>query len=289
MIANRITALILMSLALTVVSCSLTDSSAPSPIFLDIPSVGIATDADQGAATHKFTDVWVTADGVNLGVYPLPASVPIVVDGKETVDVSLFPGIRNNGVKSSAFIYSLMQPESYTIDVEVGATTTLTPTFRYKDEAKFDFVESFEGTDIFTFTGISHLGADIESTNSTAASGQRSGRILLNSVNTTAEIGTNVSYSGADNGGSDSYLEFDYKNDVPIFAGIYVTDNGVLRRVYDAVVTEQDDWNKIYIDFTLALASPTVTDYRVMFLTTVDGTGRSSGEVFIDNVKFVHF
>ena len=68
-----------------------------------------------------------------------------------------------------------------------------------------------------------------------------------------------------------------------------MTDNGVLRRVYDAVVTEQDDWNKIYIDFTLALASPTVTDYRVMFLTTVDGTGRSSGEVFIDNVKFVHF
>lgn len=270
-------------------SCSLTDSDAPSPMFLDIPSVGIQTTPDQGAPTHKFTDVWVTADGVNLGVFPLPAKVPVIIDGKESVDISLFPGIRNNGVTSSAFIYSLMQPVSYTLDAVVGSEVTLTPDFSYKDEAKFDFVESFEGASIFIFNGTSHNGADIASSTETAASGQRSGKISLNTVNTTAEVGTIVPYSGSDNGGSDSYLEFEYKTEVPIFAGLYVTENGLTRQVYDAVVTEKSEWNKIYIDFTLALASPTVTDYRVMFLTTIDGTGRTDAEVFIDNVKFVHF
>lgn len=284
---SKLTLLLVLCLGIT--SCTLFDNESPTPMFLDIPTLGISTGPGQGEPTENFSDVWVTVNGQNIGVYPLPATVPIVIDNLDEVNINLFPGIRNNGDNSAGFIYSLMQPESYTLAADPGATIQLQPVFKYKSEAKFDFVESFEAANIFTFKGNSNLGGCLEPTVEEASTGSRSGKITLNATNRIVEIGTQFTYSGSDNGGADSYLEFEYKNDVPIFAGIYKVDNNIFEQVYDAVITPKEDWNKIYIDFTLQLVSPTLTEYRVMFYTTIDGTGLAAGEVYLDNVKFVHF
>lgn len=269
--------------------CSLFDNAAPQAVFIDIPSVSVITDADQGEATHKITDVWVNVNGILVGAYPLPAKVPIIIDGN-TDTITVFPGIRNNGSTSSPFQYRLMAAEQYIIEAAAGETVVIEPEFRYSENAIFDFTESFEGTNIFTYQGFNNTaGAQLVPTAETAASGLRSGKISVGFGTPIAEIGTALTFDGDLNGGSDSYLEIDYKNDIPFFVGIYTTEGNSVTPVYDVVVAEKEDWNKIYIDFTLALSNPNIREYRVVFLASIEQLDKSEGTIFIDNVKFVHF
>lgn len=269
--------------------CSLFDNDAPEAMFIDIPSVSVSTTTSQGEPTHNITDVWVNVNGILVGAYPLPAKVPVIINDL-TDTITIFPGIRNNGSTSSPFQYRLMAAEQYVVDAEAGKTIVIEPVFKYSENAIFDFVESFEGSNIFTYAGFNNSpnGAMVP-TSETAASGLRSGKISLDLSTPLVEVGTTLTFDGDQNGGSDSYLEIDYKNDIPFFVGIYKTEGSSIIPVYDVVVAEKEDWNKIYIDFTLELSNPNISEYRVVFLSSIEQLDETEGNIFIDNVKFVHF
>ncbi len=268
--------------------CSLLDSDAPSPMFIEIPSVSISTVNGQGETTHKITDVWVNANGISLGVFPLPARIPVIIDDMDSLTITVFAGIRNNGVTESAFIYKLLRAEQYHIPLETGATVVKTPVFKYSDNAKFDFVESFEGENIFTFKGTSNEGGCLLPTNESAASGQRSGVLALDMDSPSIEVGTIFLYDGAGNGG-ESYIEIDYKNDIPFFVGIYKTVGNTTIPIYNVLIAEKEEWNKIYLDFSLELKGNTNSIYRVMIFATLEGLNTEEGTVYVDNIKSVHF
>ncbi len=65
-------------------SCSLLDSDKPVPFFLDLKDPTVRTPDNTGFDTHKITDVWVFADGQILGVFPLPAKVPVSVNNSDS-------------------------------------------------------------------------------------------------------------------------------------------------------------------------------------------------------------
>src|SRR5438045_9346172 len=84
----RTTSLLLLSL----VACKKGDKVAS---YVDIPVVALqATDA-QGGATSKVTDAWVSVDDHFIGVWELPAHVPVLATGEHRITV--VPAIKRNG------------------------------------------------------------------------------------------------------------------------------------------------------------------------------------------------
>ena len=96
----------LLILFLLFAGCSLTDSDQPIPSYLVVNEVSVSTLPAQGAPTHKITDLWVYADNQLIGVFEIPARIPILVNG-ETTEFQIFPGIRRNPLQTLSLIHLL--------------------------------------------------------------------------------------------------------------------------------------------------------------------------------------
>ena len=275
----------------TMHSCSFFDNANPQPIFIEIPAVSLSTNSEQGAPTHNITDVWVNANGQLLGVFPLPARVPVIVEeGVDSVALTILPGIRNNGQTGTPFIYRLIAGERYVLDPVIGETVTIEPVFEYSDNAIFDVVEGFETAQVFTAPGPNNTGnGRIEPTTEEARSGARSGVMRLDEDTQLAEVLTFNSFDRANNGGGDTYVELDYKTDTPFFVGLYARQGTVFVPFYNVLITEKEEWNKIYLDFTFDVAPASIETYQIAVLGSIENSEQDTGTIYIDNVKLVHF
>lgn len=270
-------------------SCSLTDNDNPIPTYIIINDVSVFTTPDEGDPTHNITDVWITADNELLGVFPLPAKIPVIAKGDST-KLRISPGFRNNGEASRSFTYNLMNPQELVMALTPGQEVELSLTFTYIDNAIFDFVESFEGSGhIFTLDLDGDDVTNIEISDESAVAGTNSGKISLDRTNSFISAGTIFKYEGSQNAGSDSYLEMDYKCDMPFFVGVIYIQEGQEVSQPLLFVNPKEDWNKLYVDFTEILTSPLLESYRIYFTTDLEPlTGQETGEIFLDNLKFIH-
>jgi len=269
-----------------IVSCSLFDSAAPEPAFLIVDEVSIQTTNSQGAPTHNIRDVWVYADGQLLGTFEIPAMIPVIPNGS-TTEFQIFPGIRNNGEISRSFIYRFMDIKIFTEELQPGETINKSFTFEYNDNVKFDFVEGFESNHIFTFDMDGNEETFIKTTGSVKKSGERSGLIEISPEYPELGAATIINFDGANNAGSDSYLELDYYNEEPLLVGVIYIEDNIEYTQPIIVLNTTTDWNKIYIDYTNFLASPAITNYRIFF-SAVNNSLDGSKKIYIDNVKFLH-
>lgn len=270
-------------------SCSLTDSDAPIPSYLIINDVSVFTTPDEGAPTHNISDIWLTADNELIGVFELPAKIPLITKGDST-KLRISPGFRNNGEVSRSFTYNLMNPLEFTIPLAPAEEVEIPLTFTYIDNAIFDFVESFESSGhIFTLDIDGNPATNIEVTEESAIAGSRSGKISLDQTNSFISAGTIFKYEGSQNAGSDSYLEMDYKCDIPFFVGVIYIQEGQEVTLPLLFVNPKENWNKLYVDFTQILTSPLLESYRIYFTTDLEPLeNQETGEIFLDNLKFVH-
>ncbi len=269
-------------------SCSLTDSDGPIPSYLIVNDVNVSTTVAQGAPTHNIKDIWVFADNELIGVFELPAKIPIIVDD-ETTNFTILPGIRNNGETGRSFIYRLMDSQDFTLSLLPGEEVERSFTFTYTENVIFDFVESFESSGhIFTLDLDDNTQTNITATSESAVAGSMSGKISLDATNNIISVATIFNYDRSQNAGSDSYLEMDYKCDIPFFVGVIYVQEGQEIIQPLLVVNPKEDWNKIYVDFTQILTSPVLENYRVYFTTDLEPLNAESGEIYLDNLKFVH-
>ena len=273
---------------LIISGCSLTDSDQPIPSYLIINDVDVFTKQNEGAPTHKISDVWVYADNQLVGVFEVPTKIPLLVNG-ETTEFKIFPGIRNNGENSRSFIYRLMEAQDFEIPLAPGEEVERSLVFTYTENAIFDFIEGFESDEhIFTLNLDDNDETNIVSTNESAIAGQKSGKISLDQTNNEIAVASIFKYEREQNAGSDSYLEMDYKCTIPFFVGVIYVQEGEEVTQPLLVVNPKEDWNKIYVDFTEILTSPVLENYRIYFTTDVEPLDQNEGEVFLDNLKFVH-
>jgi hypothetical protein len=84
------------------------------------------------------------------------------------------------------------------------------------------------------------------------------------------------------------FLELNYKNNIPLVVGVYMTltDNTVEERPF-LIVNTTDEWNKIYINFT-PIVNETVDALTYMFYIEAQLTDETeSATVLLDNIKLV--
>ncbi|MEE9439175.1 MAG: hypothetical protein V3V14_09265 [Saprospiraceae bacterium] len=268
-------------------SCTLFDNDQPIPAYLEINNVEVFTNESQGVNTHKITEVWAYANNQLLGVFEVPAKIPVLVSG-ETTNFSIFAGFRNNGIQSKSFIYQLLASEDFTEKVVPGDIIKKSLVFEYGENTKFDFVEDFEGNHIFTLDLDEDLETILVTTTEDVKSGDKSGKIEINEEHPFVSIGTLFTFDGDNNAGSDSYLELDYKNDVPFFVGLIYSDGSKSVRQPVILLNEKSEWNKIYIDYTEFLSDPDIKNYSIFIATDLESLNQTSGTIYLDNIKFVH-
>ncbi len=253
------------------------------PAYITIPSFSFTTTTGQGTSAQKISDVWVFVDGQSLGAYQLPARFPFAGIGKH--DFLLFPGIRNNGIRSNPVIYSPAKTFNTTLDLKSGDDITVRPTTTYIEGVKIWFNEDFERTNYFTVNRDNN-GATSFSTLSDGFEG-RGGTVTLTKTNPVIEKAASVKAQLPDNTQA-VFIELHYKTEAPLAVGIigYSTANPNGEAVYKIILSPNSTWNKTYIDVTEEAKSLKSKDFQVVFRSQLPDS-LNQATVLIDNVKLI--
>jgi len=104
----------------------------------------------EGSAFQAISDVWVYinpegSEGSDLlGVFPLPATIPVLEEGKTSLTIQA--GVKLNNQTANRSIYPFFRSNQQTIDLVAGETVKLNPVISYKPPAqvRFDLINDFE-------------------------------------------------------------------------------------------------------------------------------------------------
>lgn len=266
------------------VSCSRFDESDSLPAFLMLNDPAVSTTPEQGVGTENITDVWVALDGQTLGVFPLPASVPAIFTG-ETSRLEFFAGIRNNGIRDNAIIYPFYERIEMEQALQAGESVEIPLEFKYKDDISFRINADFDLNNPFTFDedGDGDLGFDL-----VQDAGNTVGKIEINEQEQIVEIATDAFYQLPTTGGA-IFLEMDYKGNMDLLVGTTGISQNTIYKNFIIILKPQEEWNKIYIDLSTEIATSQLEFYRIILATQLIDNSVGTGELYIDNVKLIHF
>jgi hypothetical protein len=278
--ASLIWKTLLLTSLLTGVSC-VPENTVPA--YIHVPAFKTEANLGQGTSAQKITDVWVFVNGQINGVFPLPATVPIMELGKQ--DITLFAGIRNNGTRSNPVIYPFMNEFKISKDLVSNKLDTIKPTLTYLNRTKFWIVDDFENGNGFNVNrDNNNVLAFI-----TVPNGFE-GKCLeanLDKSNPRIEKASKVTAQLADNA-ENIYLEMHYKSEALLSVGIIgfnaATPQGIVN--YKITLKPNQEWNKIYINLTNEAKTLQMKDFKIVF-EGILAENTSSAKIQIDNVKLI--
>lgn len=272
-------------------SCNLINPEEETPAFLEIAPFSLTTnEAGQGSDSEKITEAWVFIDGSFLGVYDLPATVPVLNFG--TTAITVEAGIRENGISSTPEIYPFYEPYEITLDLVAGETFSIQPQTEYLSGTKFSFIEDFEDNRPRLFTQ-QILGSEMISlTSSEAFEGQYSGVFGLSKENQpVVEIATELAFSDLQEDGIFVYLEVNYRSDAPVLWGVIGEEDPVagIDRFYEPGFTPKAEWNKIYFNLSEIIFTSQLEEFQIGMQAFIRQEDPDTANVYLDNIKLVHF
>lgn len=260
-------------------SCKKDKLKSPKASFLLVNQVSLKTSSSQGSSSHKITDLWYYVDGQFKGVFPVGSVMPIVASSE--AEITLFPGIKNNGISATRLSYQFYKPITFKQSLEVGKTYTMVPEFEYDATAKFAYVQNFDSPGSqFVSAGDSAFTLIADPSKTFGGSG---GSIFMSmsDAKPTSKLQQSVPYY-LPGGGSAVYLELNYKCNQPITVGV-IGDGYDERNAL--VINKSEDWNKIYIQLTSVVSTPpNHVGYQVFIKATKEV---DTPEIYIDNIKLI--
>lgn len=283
--------------------CKKFDPDETIPAFIKIDNVKIKTSSEQGSNNPSgIKDVWVYVNEEMLGVFELPADIPVLKSGD--CNIKVFAGIKNNGISSEGERYVFLNAFETTSTLIPEQTITLEPEFTYVSSANF-WVENFEGPGIkVNTTRNSDVSLQLTTNPNEVFENSQSGYAEFDSNNLLFEIQTDEPAFNNFNLGSTIYLEMDYsfKGRIdsssyynPLIVGVFSRKSGELVDTQNAYLTlfpstEGDIlWNKIYVNLTEVIRPLTPTEDLDVYI----GIRKASNNIvnpklFIDNLKIIY-
>jgi len=259
------------------------------PSYLEIPAVTVSTTPLQGAPTSRITDVWVSVNDELLGVWEVPARIPVLYEGP--VEVRVEAAIKRNGMFDDRLRYPFFNSSTTQTTLTRLTTTTLNPVVTYSGQADF-WIEAFEepgtllnvtpasDTTLLRFTPTEY--PDLVLNNSPC------GGFVLDQEHRYIRLYTDEDLEVF---GGPVFLELDYRTDIQFTIGVLYVFNGapnVEPFVYVAPTVRPDGstyWNKIYID--LSPVFNTGISQRDIYIEGNLPDGSSSARVLLDDLKLV--
>jgi hypothetical protein len=278
-------------LLLLFIGCNKEKLKAPDAFFITPETVNLAVSnpSVQGTTSQKITDIWYYVNGQFKGAFPVGNTFPVPSTGP--TQVTVFAGIKNNGISATRQPYEFYEPIFFDTSVTPGTQIKRDFTFKYKTGTVFRWLEDFEG--FGTTSGVS-----IKNSNSTDTSFS-----ILNLVtNPTADVfeGTKCMYFALDDNkrnakyesnfqyalpksGAAVYLEINYKCTGPFEVGVYSGTS----YWYVSGVNASDSWNKIYIQLSSGVSS--LTGNCGLYVRALKTDNLPKTEYWIDNIKIVSY
>ncbi len=272
---------------LLLASCDIINPDEPTPSYLHINNIQLKTDYSiEGTASHNITDAWVYVDNDLIGMYELPATLPVLKKGVQNIKVRA--GIKQNGISDTRVFYPFYDFYDTTRQLSPLKVDTLQPVVEYLDQNKITFawIEDFESGNSIEKVG---SPATIERTPSGASPDFLKNWVGKITLNSSADefFGQSLQQFPQPDNNKEVYLELNYKCSHEFSVGITGEINGKQRSQLKVTINEKNYWNKIYIDFSKEIQQYT-GDYKIIFSTRKPDS-ISSAEIYLDNLKLIHF
>ncbi len=243
------------------------------PVYMRIDEVALTTQSQEGWNSHNITDVWAEANRDNLGVYEFPVEFPVLQEGQ--IRFLFQAGVRANGFTNARVIYPFYAADTFTANANRLDKISYKPTFRYRPNVKFPFIEDFEFGNQFSLAMDKVSDGDV-------AYGTWCGKINLGVSQTTKEV--QITNPLVLQGGSEVWAEIDYKNDAAFEVGIYAGAS----KYGKVVLFPRQQWSKIYLNLSQEVGINSGKTFSLYF--KVDKPeGATTAAVWIDNVKILTF
>lgn len=268
----------------------------PKPVWLSLDKWVLEANPtqvdDAGQLTQNLSEVWVYVDNKIIGVFELPCKIPILASGN--VNIQLYPAIRNNGIAATKKIYPFVEPLELQMDLTAGETYTIPMVTRYYSNVKF-WIEDFESP--------SQVKLETDPTSTAALTLDDDPAIALpggssyGQIHFTASDSLWLAYTTENQvlpqSGAEVYLEIDYRNSNSLLSGVLGISNSSIKQNPHILLNAQDPssmvWKKIYIDLKEIVSGSTSADYFKQYFRGLIDEGNSQSDIYIDNIKVVHF
>lgn len=256
------------------------------PFYMSMDSVIFTPLANQGGNSQSFTDVWVTSGPNNLGAFQLPINFPVLESGYVSFVVA--GGVMEDGDPTTRVIYPMITVDTFSISNAIpGQKYSHRPQYSYLPGVSFPFPpENFGvGSDYDN----NMKKANMVDSLITVGRNDEVGYINTNATVADSGVTTNQTLAPyAITAGDETWLEIDYKCQVPFFVGFNAYFNGTTypSQVQVLFVNVTPSWTKLYISFTSLIGS-TQADAYTLYFQADRPLGTNGGNVYLNNIKLI--
>lgn len=272
------------------VSCESRNDDDLVPAYISIEEIVVTSNLSQGSPSSNITDAWVYLDETLIGSFELPATVPILAEGKRNITIR--PGIKLNGISNTRAAYPFYTEIKREVNLVKDSVVNISGLTTYEQNTTFPWIEDFELSSITldtTSTSTVGLGRTNDADLIFHEPGNSySGIITMTNDSSVFEAATIDKFDFPANGGY-VFLEVNYKINHPLVAGVFYSINGARVQRPMVILNKTDEWNKIYINLSvIKYDTPTASDFQVFFgAEKEDGT--EDAVFLLDNIKLVRF
>jgi hypothetical protein len=286
---QRYTAFLLFCL-LAFVSCNIINPSEEEASYIAINSVNVTTDvAIQGSNAANISDAWIYVDDKLVGAYKLPCRVPVLNSG--THKVSIGAGIQLNGsstLRTPYLFYRFHEQEN--VNLELGQTTIISPTFSYFDSLTFAFKANFDDLSGNKLTSTSSSDTTLSLCNDPARVFEGAGSCLVELFKDSGFVDFQmIDPISLPKGGANVFMEINYKTNQDLLIGLRSYYSGASTQEEQVITLRPtESWNKVYINLTRQVSSQiNANNFRIYFQSK-KLSGSEPLEVLIDNFKIIY-
>ncbi len=292
-IPPRIAILLLMLLPVGFLNNSCVKNN-PAPSWLEI---GKWTVQDNPNAQYplgdlelnNFTDAWVYVNDKLIGVFELPVKIPLLVSGN--AKIAIYPAIKDNGISATKRMYPFTDPYIVYMDLVQNETLSIDPVTQYAASVKA-YYEDFEDTVSDIENDPSQNNTLIIANDPAISNTGRYGWVHFDSDHSTWSGYTNAQLNLPFS--SEIYLEIDYRNTNPLLQGLIAISPTEVKNNPNIQLNKQtpgeDVWKKIYINLReIVSASASGSYFEISFQAALEDSGLSESDIYIDNIRVVHF
>lgn len=293
-----------LAIAAFLTSCRGFEGEQTVPAYIRIDTIGLSCDYyTYGANTHRFVDAWLYVDDDPKGCFELPATIPVLAQGKHKV--SVYGGIALNGIKGTRVDYPFTAPAVYPdIDLVPDSVVTLFPTVTYWTTAENVYVRWMEDFDGGMISMQTTSQSDVPMIRVSGPLAWHDPEGVHSTYSAKFELNSDTAqfcYANSEeikdlNNVYQCMLEMDYKCSDTCCVGLFymlnyeVIQEAIVRlRPTCASGEEPVEWNKIYINLGPYFQDYKDADYFKIYLSSWNNRNDGRQSFYFDNLKIIYY
>lgn len=285
---HYITLIIILFFTTLMVSSCAKQGEAEYPSYLVVDTMIVNAKIGEGSSTARFPFVWLYANNVFRGGFPVGSKIPILDDGE--VEIELRPGIYTDGEVVRTDVYFNMKPYKTTVPMKRLETTHVKARFEYEDYINFAVIEDFEDGNIFMEDFDSNPKTKLERTSNNVCEGMYSGLLKVSRIDSANAVAmhtpvTEFSWKVNPN----MWIELDFMGNTDLVVGLAgISEGGMNYNLPFISLKPQEEYRKVYLDLTEEIINHRALSVTVYVMAAYNKSYDAEDQrVYFDNFKII--